>query len=179
MFLSGLLPAAFYELIVSFTSFSLNVFHLYFSVAHPRGALLLGPPPLLNVASCSPLFPGVRSQGSVHTGLLRSLQPTPGPGAAQSRLPGRPDSPSPPHQDLNRRGRPIRSRRSSRDPGLTQDPGSTWQGRPQVHPGASGPIPGPRSFRITDGDRTASRVRSQPSGRLRLMCRPEVARFSV
>ncbi|KAJ1198015.1 hypothetical protein NDU88_001859 [Pleurodeles waltl] len=96
----------------------------------------------------------------------------PPPGEARQ-----PQSPSPGF--LNWRGRHIRSRRSSREPGLTRGPGSARQGRPRVHLGAGGLISAPRSFRITDGDRTASRVRSQPSGRLRLMCRPEVARFSV
>ncbi|KAJ1153626.1 hypothetical protein NDU88_006385 [Pleurodeles waltl] len=53
------------------------------------------------------------------------------------------------------------------------------QGRPRVHPGADGPIPGLRTSRITDGDRTASGVRFQPSGHLQLLYRPEVAHFSV
>ncbi|KAJ1213629.1 hypothetical protein NDU88_001262 [Pleurodeles waltl] len=48
--------------------------------------------------------------------LLRPLPPFPGLGAAQSRLRGRPDSSGPPHWDLDRRGRPIGPRRSSRDP---------------------------------------------------------------
>ncbi|KAJ1096585.1 hypothetical protein NDU88_001720 [Pleurodeles waltl] len=104
------------------------------------------------------LIPGLSTHRLLRARLQRAGRCTvPPPGEARQ--------PQPPSSGfLNRRGRRIRSRRSSREPGLTRGPGSARQGRPRVHLGAGRLISAPRSFRITDGDRTASRVRSQPCG---------------